>query len=126
MSVSAPVLENPLDSAVGQLRSICDDRELLKSSIDAGSVRRMLVHIGHINSSVLASTSDHINATKRLKDFALTLARIAKNSEPPNEMLTIRMTRVADELRAASEELARSDSIPNWRAPKDTRTGGET
>ena len=108
-------LDNPLASAINELNDICVDRELLKSSIDAGSVRRMLVDITNINSSVLASTQDHVNASKRLKDFALTLSRIAKHAELPNEVLATRMTSVAAELRAAGDELARSDSIPNWR-----------
>lgn len=116
MLVPTPKLENPLDCAVRQLRDISDDHELLKSSIDAGTVRRMLVHITNINLSVLASTRDHLNATKRLKDFAFTLIRIAKSAEVPSEMLTARMARVAQQLRAASDELARSDAIPNWQA----------
>ena len=81
----------------------------------------MLVHIANIDSSVRASTRDHLNATKRLNDFAFTLIRIAKNSEPPNEVLTIGMAQVADALRAASDELARSDAIPNWQPPLATR-----
>jgi hypothetical protein len=115
MLVRTPKLENPLDCAVRQLRDISDDHELLKSSIDAGSVRRMLVHIANINLSVLTSTRDHLNATKRLKDFAFTLIRIAEKSELPNEVLTTRMARVAQHLHAASDELARSDAIPNWQ-----------
>ncbi len=115
MLASTPKLDNPLDCAVRRLRDISEDRELLKSSIDAGSVRRMLVHISNINLSVLASTRDHLNATKRLKDFAFTLIRIAKNAELPNEVLTTRMAGVAQHLRAASDELARSDAIPNWQ-----------
>ena len=110
-----PDLDNPLDRAVSQLREISEDHELLKSSIDAASVRRMVVHIVNINLSVLASTRDHLNATKRLKDFASTLIRIAKNAESPNEALTTRLARVAQHLHAASDELARSDAIPNWR-----------
>lgn len=116
MSVLTPALDNPLESAINQLRNICGDRELLKSSIDAGSVRRMVIHIANINNSVLASTQDHVNASKRLKDFAFTLARIARNAEHPNEVLTARLTSVAMNLRAASNELERSDAIPNWRA----------
>jgi hypothetical protein len=121
MLVSTPKLDNPLDCAVRQLRDISDNHELLKSSIDAGTVRRMLVHITNINLSVLASTRDHLNATKRLKDFAFTLVRIAKSAELPNEVLTHRMARVAQHLRAASDELARSDAIPNWQASAETR-----
>jgi hypothetical protein len=113
-------LDNPLDSAVIQLRDISGDFELLKSSIDSGSVRRMLVHLANINRSVLASTRDHLNATKRLKDFALTLTRIAKNAKPPNESLTVRMAGVAAILRAASDELARINAIPNWQPPPAT------
>ena len=116
MSASAHALVNPLDSAIEELRTIPDDRELLKSSIDAGTLRRMLVHLSNINLSVLASTQDHVNASKRLNDFALTLTRIAKNSELPNDVLTSRMTLVATALRAASSELAQSDAVPNWRA----------
>jgi hypothetical protein len=116
MLLGTPKVENPLDCAFRQLRDISNDLELLKSSIDAGSVRRMLVHIANINLSVLASTRDHLNATKRLKDFAFTLIRIAKNSAVPNEVLTTRMARVAQHLHAASKELARGDAIPNWQA----------
>lgn len=114
MLVRTPKIENPLDCAARKLRDISDDHELLKSSIDAGSVRRILVHIHNINVSVLESPRDHLNATKRLKDFAFTLIRIANRSELPNQRLSNQMGRVAEYLRAASEELARSDAIPNW------------
>ena len=77
----------------------------------------MLAHITNINDSVLASTRDHLNATKRLNDFAFTLIRIAKNAEVPSEALTASMARVAKHLHAASDELARNDAIPNWQAP---------
>ena len=117
MSANAPKLDNPLDSAIDQLHGICRDRELLQSSIDAGSLRRMAVHITSINFAVLASTEDHVNAAKRLNDFAFTLARVAKNSDPPNETLTARMTSIANILRTVSAELSGSDTIPNWRAP---------
>jgi hypothetical protein len=80
----------------------------------------MLVHITNINLSVLASTLDHVNAAKRLNDFALTLARIARNSVPPSQLLTSRMTSVANNLRAVSDELTRGDAIPNWQAPATT------
>jgi hypothetical protein len=115
MSTSTTTLDNPLDSAIRQLNNICSDGELLTSSMDAGSVRRMLTHIANINMAVLASTQDHGNASKRLNDFAFTLDRIARKAEPPNETLTARMTAVAMDLRAASEELARSDTVPNWQ-----------
>lgn len=117
MSDSTPNLVNPLDSAIVELRDISHDHELLKSTTDAGSLRRMLVHLSNINLSVLASTRDHVNASKRLNDFAFTLGRMAKNAELPNEALTSRITQVAATLRAASAELAANDAVPNWPAP---------
>jgi hypothetical protein len=121
--VDTPAIDNPLDSAVDQLRNIIE-HELLESSIDAGSVKRMLVHITNINSSVVASTRDHLNATKRLKDFAFTLIRIARNAEPQDQELTARMARVAADLRAASDELARNDAVPNWHMPRSMPEAG--
>lgn len=108
---------NPLNSAVSQLLSIYDDRGLLQSSMDVGSVKRMLIHINNINSSVLASTRDHVNAAKRLNDFALSLLRIAKNSGPASEILETRVAEIAENLRTASDELTRNDAIPNWQPP---------
>ena len=114
--VTAPVA-NPLNSAVSQLLSIYDDRGLLTSSMDVGSVKRMLVHINNINNSVLSSTRDHVNAAKRLNDFALSLSRIARNSAPASEVLASRMAEIAENLRTASDELTRNDAIPNWQPP---------
>jgi hypothetical protein len=114
-----PTTENPLQGVIRQLRSICEDRDLLRSAMDAGSVGRIAVHITNINASVLASTQDHVNASKRLKDFAAALARIARNTAPPNDVLTSRVRLVAASLRDASDELARADRIPDW-ATQDT------
>lgn len=115
MSANAPSVDNPLAAAINRLALISNDRRLLTSSIDAGSVERMLVHITNINSSVLASTQDHVNASKRLNDFALTLERIARKAVPPNEELVTAMTAVVDDLRLASQELAGANAIPNWQ-----------
>jgi len=114
------MFDNPLEAATHQIRDICHDVEHLEHrppSLDLGSVGRMLVHIDNINRSVLASTQDHVNAVKRLNDFALNFARLARDAEPPNGALAVRMNSVADSLRAASEELAGADGIPKWRAP---------
>jgi hypothetical protein len=75
----------------------------------------MLAHIENINISVLASTQDHVNASKRLNDFAVALARIEKNADSPNEGLKTHMASVTTILRAASDELAQGDEVPNWR-----------
>lgn len=114
MSIQSPASQNPLELAVSQLRSICDDRERLRA-FDAGSVERMAVHITNINHSVLASMQDHVNAAKRLNDFAATLDRIARNADEDDGGLASQMTVVASNLRAASAQLASADAIPDWR-----------
>jgi hypothetical protein len=114
MTESTRNLDSPLEAAVNQLHLICSEPRLLDSSIDTGSVQRIAVHITNINSSVRASTRDHVNAAKRLNDFAITLARMARKAVQPSDELTVRMSSVATTLRAASEELARSKGIPSW------------
>ncbi|HEU4687142.1 MAG TPA: hypothetical protein VFS23_02210 [Vicinamibacterales bacterium] len=107
MSAQAPEVENPLEAAASQIRRLCDEGETLPPWFDAGSVRRILLHIDNIGRSVSASMQDHVNAAKRLNDFACIFGRFAKNSQPPDEALAMRLTSVSDNLRAASEELSR-------------------
>jgi hypothetical protein len=109
--------QNPLDRAAAELRDICRDNALLAAPFDAGSLARMLVHIRNINQSVLASSRDHVNAAKRLGDFAVTLGRIAKHVATENGDLAQRVTNVAKILQAAGIELANNDAIPQWPAP---------
>jgi hypothetical protein len=109
------LVDNPLNSASRQLSDVFHDRGLLKSAIDAGSVKRMLVHINNINHAVLASTRDHVSAATRLEDFALTLERIARDSHPPETALSEGLKRVADDLHAASKELLECHALPPWQ-----------
>lgn len=102
-------VENPLQAAASQIRSLCDDGEALPSWFDAGSVRRILVHVDNISRSVTTSMQDHVNAAKRLNDFAGIFARFAENSEPDGA-LAARLISVSDNLRAASGRLARADA----------------
>jgi len=106
MSLNIPALLHPLDSVIVELREISGDHELLRSTVDAGSLRRMLVHLSNINLSVASSTRDHVNASKRLNDFAFTLTRMARHADLPNDLLTTRMAVIAAALRATSAELA--------------------
>jgi len=115
MSASAFNNDNPLEAAATQMRNLCSDDEPLPRSLDRGSVGRMLVHIDNIKRSVIASTQDHLNAAKRLNDFALIFARLARNSDSPDGALAMRMTSVANNLRAASQQLAGADAVPEWR-----------
>ena len=117
MSADAPTIDNPLEAAASQMRTLYRDGEPLPPPLDHGSMDRMLVHIDNINRSVIASTQDHVNAAKRLNDFAVIFARLATNSEQPNGAIAMRMTAVADNLRAASEQLAGANAILRWRAP---------
>jgi hypothetical protein len=117
MSANASSFDNPLTAAARELDEVSLDRKLLPSPIDTGSLRRMVVHITNINHSVLASTRDHLNAAKRLNDFALTLTRIARKSEPPDGELAARLASAADNLRSASDELTSVDAVPNWESP---------
>lgn len=62
---------------------------------------------------------DHVNAAKRLNDFAGIFGRFAKIPQPPDEALAVRLTSVSDNLRAASEELSRADA--NAESPATTQ-----
>ena len=116
MPAHASTIDNPLEAATSQMRNLCCDGESLPPSLDHGSMGRMLVHIDNISRSVIASTHDHVNAAKRLNDFALIFARLARDSESPDGPLAARMTSVSENLRAASEELSGADAVPGWRA----------
>jgi hypothetical protein len=112
MSARAPSFDDSLAAAAQQMRNLCDEGESLPSWLDAGSVGRMLVHVDNIGQSVTASEQDHVNAAKRLNDFAVTFARFAKNSEPHDGPLAVRLTSVSDNLREASAQLARAEVTP--------------
>lgn len=59
---------------------------------------------------------DHVNAAKRLNDFAGIFARLARNSRPPDDALGARLTSVSDNLRAASAELSRAGAASEFAA----------
>ena len=107
---------NPLEAAASQIRNLCRVGESLPPSFNPGSLGRMLVHIENIGRSVAASKTDHVNAAKRLNDFAIVFARVARSSEPADRPLAHRLTSVSANLRAASEMLSRADAIPEWHA----------
>jgi tRNA A22 N-methylase len=100
-----------------QLRDICRDHAHLTAPYNAGSMARILVHIANINRAVLASTQHHVNASKRLHDFAVTLDRIARHFAPQDGHLAMRMTNVSKALKAVGEDLAENDVVPGWKSP---------
>jgi hypothetical protein len=105
MSALASSFQDSLSSAASQMRNLCQSGPH-PSWFDAGSVGRMLVHIDNIGRSVTTSSQDHVNAAKRLNDFAVVFARFAKNSEPTDGSFAVRLTSVSDNLRAASTKLS--------------------
>jgi hypothetical protein len=114
MSDTIQIQPNPLDHAEVQLREICESHAQFEESIDTGSLNRMLVHIRNINASVCSSTRDHINAAKRLTDFATTLGRLASKSFPLNAELATRIANLSTTLRDAGAEIAGGASMPRW------------
>jgi hypothetical protein len=119
MSDTTQIQENPLDHAEMQLREICESHAQFEETIDTGSLNRMLVHIRNINASVTASTRDHVNAAKRLSDFATTLGRLATKSSPLDAELASRITNLAGTLRNAGAEIASGSAMPRWTSPSN-------
>ena len=102
-----------LEQAETQLREICERRDQFATPIDTGSLGRMLVHIQNINRSISESTRDHVNAAKRLTDFAVTLGRMANRFTPSSDDLTARVQALAEILRTAGAELASASAADN-------------
>jgi len=119
MSAHAPLFDSSLSAAASQMRILCHDGATLPSGLDVGSVGRILIHVDNIGRSVTASTQDHVNAAKRLNDFAMLFARFAKNSDPADGALAGRLASVSDNLRTASAELSRPDVAPEPAPAQD-------
>jgi hypothetical protein len=116
MSDTTQIQTNPLDHAEVQLREICESHSQFDEAIDTGSLNRMLVHIRNINASVSTSTRDHVNAAKRLSDFATTLGRLATKS-PLDAELATRISNLAGTLRDAGAEISSGAAMPRWTTP---------
>ena len=56
--------------------------------VDTGTLARMLVHMDNIAKSVSASRDDHVNASKRLNDFANTVERMERIAAQPGAVRT--------------------------------------
>ncbi len=111
-----PSADNPLEDAEAQLREIFQ-RRLPKAPAEAGTLGRILAHVVNIRRSVRESSLDHVNAAKRLGDFAMTINRMAQRLFPSDHDTAARMTGLADSLRAAGDSLA-----SNGAAPQAART----
>lgn len=112
MTHTSQTLDLQLDHAKVELHEIVLQNQGTGGTLDAGSLGRILAHIDNIDRSVSASTQDHANAAKRLNDFAVAIARMAKRAATPNPDLTARMARLSEMLQNAGAQLARSLEAP--------------
>jgi hypothetical protein len=75
----------------------------------------MLVHMDNIAKSVSASRDDHVNASKRLNDFANTIERMDRIAAQPGAPRgETRLTTLMTTLRAAARELSNAGEPPSW------------
>jgi hypothetical protein len=116
---------NPVEQARNLLRTIFKMEQARDPrGTDTGSLERMLGHLHNIEKSVTSSMADHVNASKRLRDFAETLDRMkdrlsaTPQDEPPQvgELIAL--------LRKASSELGSSGAPPDWASSEPRRPLG--
>jgi hypothetical protein len=83
--------------------------------VDTGTLARMLVHMDNIAKSVSASRDDHVNASKRLNDFANTVERMERiAAQPGAPRADTPMSMLVTTLRAAGRELSNAGEPPSW------------
>jgi soluble cytochrome b562 len=122
MNVPQEIPPSPLAQAQNQLRAVLkhhQDRDPRGS--DTGTLDRMLGHMKNIEKSVSASMQDHVNASKRLKDFADTVERMASRMTDVDQQSVIgHMRALAETLRGASTELSNAGAPPPWASAVPT------
>jgi hypothetical protein len=83
--------------------------------VDTGTLARMLVHMDNIAKSVSASRDDHVNASKRLNDFANTIERMDRiATQPGAARVETKLSTLVTALRAAGRELSNAGEPPSW------------
>ena len=114
---------NPVEQARNLLRAIFKHEQARDPrGTDAGSLERMLGHLHNIEKSVTASMQDHVNASKRLNDFAETLERMKDRlvtEDQPDQIHQFGM--LIQLLRKASFELGKSGAPPPWASSEPRR-----
>jgi hypothetical protein len=107
---------NTLLRARTQLEAVLREHESSDPrGVDTGTLARMLVHMDNIAKSVSASRDDHVNASKRLNDFANTIERMARIAAQPGAPRTSNpMNDLVESLRAAGRELSNAGEPPSW------------
>jgi hypothetical protein len=107
---------NPVEQARNLLRVVFKHEQARDPrGSDAGTLERMLGHLHNIEKSVTAYMEDHVNASKRLRDFAETLERMKERlSTAPHQEQVSQINALIASLRKASAELGASGAPPAW------------
>jgi hypothetical protein len=107
---------NPVETARNLLRVVFKHEQTRDPrGSDAGTLERMLGHLHNIEKSVTASMEDHVNASKRLRDFAETLDRMKERlTTAPHQEQVAQINALVAALRKASTELGASGAPPAW------------
>ena len=90
-----------LEFAEVALRAVLASELAKVGKADATSLQRMLHHIVNMNLAISTSPERHANVAKRLGDFAVATARMARR----NPDAAARLTRLSDVLRTAGSRL---------------------
>src|SRR6476659_4786206 len=114
---------NPVEQARNLLRIIFKYEQARDPrGTDTGSLERMLGHLHNIEKSVTTSMQDHVNASKRLRDFAETLERMKERlSTGPHEEQGNQIGALIVVLRRASAELGTAGAPPAWASSEPKR-----
>ena len=106
---------NPVEHARNLLRAVFKNEQSRDPrGSDAGTLERMLGHLHNIEKSVTASMEDHVNASKRLRDFAETLERMKERLAASHPEHAMQIGALITSLRKASSELGASGAPPAW------------
>jgi hypothetical protein len=126
MTVELARQPNPVEQARNLLRTIFKyEQSRDPRGSDTGSLERMLGHLHNIEKSVTSSMQDHVNASKRLRDFAETLERMKERlSSTPHEAQGNQIGALIVMLRKASAELGSSGAPPAWASSEPKRPVG--
>jgi len=113
---------NPVEQARNLLRVVFKNEQARDPrGSDAGTLERMLGHLHNIEKSVTASMEDHVNASKRLRDFADTLERMKERLAAPHQEHAMQIGALITSLRKASSELGASGAPPAWASSEPRR-----
>jgi hypothetical protein len=106
---------NPVEQARNLLRVVFKHEQARDPrGSDTGTLERMLGHLHNIEKSVTASMEDHVNASKRLRDFADTLERMKERLAASPQEHSMQISALIASLRKASSELGASGAPPSW------------